>query len=253
MEYRRHTVRGSTGYSTPQLRASQGSARYKAMQKRQRHKRIRTALIVVGLITALGFMVADVKGWLGEGAGGTSGASSAAKGAVSTAQSEWTKGAVPFLYQCDQAWASSPYAGATIGEAGCGPTCMTMAYVCLTGKRDRNPASMAAFSEKLGFVEQGMTSWKFMTSGANMLGLTSRELPADQDIIVAEIKAGHPVIASVSAGDFTETGHFIVLCGVNGDGSIEVRDPNSAERSAQSWGLKRILSQTRNLWALSCD
>ena len=65
------------------------------------------------------------------------------------------------------------------------------------------------------------------------------------------LDAGYPVIASVSKGDFTTQGHFIVLAGTDEDGKVIVHDPNSVERSAKVWDLDRILSQTRNLWAFS--
>lgn len=60
------------------------------------------------------------------------------------------------------------------------------------------------------------------------------------------------VIASVAPGDFTITGHFIVVAGADDAGRFVVRDPNSAERSARAWDAQRVLSQCRNLWAISC-
>lgn len=169
----------------------------------------------------------------------------------STDKSKWIKGKMPYLYQIDEEWASRSYAGGTIADSACGPTCMSMVYICLTGKKDRDPAQMATFSEQRGFTENGMTTWAFMTEGASMLGLTSRELPANESVIRAELAAGHPIIVSVSPGDFTTVGHFIVLESTDAFGRVLVRDPNSPERSGQAWDLSRILSQTRNLWAFS--
>jgi hypothetical protein len=54
-------------------------------------------------------------------------------------------------------------------------------------------------------------------------------------------------------GDFTTTGHFIVLTGVNADGSITVNDPNSRENSRTDWDLQTIMSQTRNLWSYTYE
>lgn len=169
----------------------------------------------------------------------------------STDKSTWTKGKMPYLYQIDEQWSHRSYAGGTIADSACGPTCMSMVYVYLTGKKDRDPAQMATFSEQKGFTENGMTTWAFMSEGAYMLGLTSRELPADESVIRAELAAGHPIIVSVSPGDFTSVGHFIVLEGTDAFGRVLIRDPNSPERSGQAWDLSRILSQTRNLWAFS--
>ena len=151
--------------------------------------------------------------------------------AQSTPRSEWRAGEVPYLYQIDPEWADGSYAGSTIAESGCGPTCLSMIYVYLTGRTN--------------------TSWAFMDEGARVLGLRSRELPADYQSVRKALDAGYPVIASVSKGDFTTQGHFIVLAGTDEDGKVIVHDPNSVERSAKVWDLDRILSQTRNLWAFS--
>ena len=134
--------------------------------------------------------------------------------AESTPRSEWRAGQVPFLYQIDEAYASAPYANDNVGESGCGPTSLSMVYVALTGKTDRDPAAMAAFSEENGYLEGGLTSWLLMSEGAAQLGLASHEVPASASQLVAELEAGNPVICSVGPGDFTEKGHFIVLAGV---------------------------------------
>ncbi len=169
----------------------------------------------------------------------------------STPRSEWTRGSAPYLYQTDPEWASSPYADGTIETHGCGPTCLSMAYVQLTGKTDKDPSAMATFSEQQGFIDSGVTSWLLMSEGADMLGLSSRELPSDANVVKEQIREGHPIICSVAAGDFTTDGHFIMLCGLDDQGNLIIRDPNSPERSKQPWSVHRVLSQCRNLWALS--
>lgn len=169
--------------------------------------------------------------------------------AISTPRSAWTQGEVPYLYQIDPAWADEPYAGATVAESGCGPTCLSMVYVALTGKTDMGPATMAAFSESGGYVYDGMTAWALMTDGAATLGLSSWEVAADVSAVTAELAAGHPVICSVVPGDFTTTGHFIVLAGVADDGTLIVHDPNSAERSSKTWDAQQVIDQCAGLWA----
>lgn len=126
---------------------------------------------------------------------------------------------------------------------------MAMVYAGLTGKSDKDPAAMAAFSEQKGFVEAGMTSWAFMTEGAAQLGLAAEELPADADAVIAVLREGRPIIASVRPGDFTTEGHFIVLAGIDKDGGVIVHDPNSPERSARTWDARRIVDQCANLWS----
>ena len=171
--------------------------------------------------------------------------------AHSTPCADWRAGEVPFLYQTDPQWASHPYAGGTVEKNGCGPTCLSMVYVALTGRDNLGPAAMADFSERGGYTIDGMTSWTLMSDGAAELGLVSEELPASVAAVREALLAGKPVICSMGPGDFTTTGHFIVLAGLTKEGEAIVHDPNSAERSAQPWELERVLGQCLNLWAFS--
>ena len=66
---------------------------------------------------------------------GTASGPGAIAGSISTPVGEWSQGQVPRLYQTDPAWAGAPYAGSTVEEAGCGPTCLAMVYVSITGKK----------------------------------------------------------------------------------------------------------------------
>lgn len=78
--------------------------------------------------------------------------------AHSTPAHAWRKGEVPHLYQIDPQWSGELYAGGNIHENGCGPTCLSMVYISLTGKTDLDPAAMARFSEQNGFTVDGMTA-----------------------------------------------------------------------------------------------
>jgi len=64
------------------------------------------------------------------------------------------------------------------------------------------------------------------------------------------VEAGNPVILAMGAGDFTTTGHYIVLTGVE-DGQFRVNDPNSIENSGKLWSYEQLESQIRNIWEIS--
>ena len=104
-------------------------------------------------------------------------------------------------------------------------------------------------SEAGGYVEGGLTAWRLMTDGAAELGLSSHEVPADAGRLAAELAEGHPVICSVRPGDFTDTGHFLVVAGVADNGELVIHDPNSPANSARTWDVQRVLAQCANLWA----
>lgn len=230
--------------------------------------RLREGLRIVPLVAAVGFAVFVLMGVFqmatmyadGLGLGDSAGAAvtdSAAPAVVSgdgaeaasTPKSQWRAGEMPFLYQIDPQYGAAPYAGADVEESGCGPTSLSMVYVALTGKTDYDPAAMAAFSEAGGFVEDGLTAWRLMTEGAAQLGLASHEVPADASCLTAELEAGRPVICTVRPGDFTDTGHFLVVAGVADNGELVIHDPNSPANSARTWDVQRVLSQCANLWA----
>lgn len=60
--------------------------------------------------------------------------------------------------------------------------------------------------------------------------------------ILDALAEGKLVIAIMSKGHFTSSGHFIVLRGVQ-DGQILVADPASYNRSQKLWDLSIILNE----------
>ena len=138
-----------------------------------------------------------------------------------------------------------------MGEDGCGPTCVAMVIRGLLGT-DVTPDEVADFSENNGYFSAGSgTSWALMTDGVADYGLSGQEIPLDRGSILNALESGHPIIASVREGDFTEKGHFIVLAEVADNGEIVVNDPNSKSLSKRTWPVDRLMPQIKNLWRFS--
>ena len=169
--------------------------------------------------------------------------------AFSTPRSQWQAGTMPHIYQIDPAWSELPYAGGTIRQNACGPTCLTMVYIYKTGHTDMTPVDMCALSEAGNYAPTGATEWSFMTSGAWQLGLNGTELHNDRDSMTQALRSGAPVIAAVRPGIFTNVGHYIVLYGIDDADQIEVFDPNSASRSARRGGVVEVLNEVEAMWA----
>lgn len=164
---------------------------------------------------------------------------------------EVTDGEFPLLIQWDERWGYDAYGDSIIGMAGCGPTCLSMVYIGLTGDTDMNPREMCRFSDEQGYYEEGSgTRWELLSSGAKKLGLQVQEIGLDKDSLKNEVKQGHPVILSMSEGTFTTSGHFIVVTGVE-DGKFVINDPNSRENSEKLWKYSEFSDQVKNLWAFS--
>ncbi len=242
-----HTARISCTPSQHTANTKRGVVRTKRRSLTCAHgvRAMATALVVIALAVFTGAAVKTAASALPHIVGG------AESGEVSTPVEQWERGNTPLLLQTDPAWASDPYADATVGISGCGPTCMTAAYVCQTGRANFDPSKMAQFAQERGFVEDGLTTWAFMTEGARDLGMSSEELPGSVQSIATALANGSSVIASVGPGDFTSQGHFIVITRYNEEGTFSVMDPNSAERSGQTWDAERVIAQCRNLWALN--
>lgn len=157
----------------------------------------------------------------------------------------------PLFLQWDKRWGYVSYGGSIIGLSGCGPTCLSMALVALTGRSDQTPADVARFSEERGYYVEGSgTAWSLMTEGAAALGLSARELSLDESVMKSSLDAGHPIICSMGPGDFTTQGHFILIYGYDEEGFF-VNDPNCIDRSSKSWSFENLRGQIKNLWAYS--
>lgn len=165
---------------------------------------------------------------------------------------DYTQGEIPLFIQWDTRWGYEYYGNDFIAVNGCGPTALSMVAVGLTGNTHLNPKVIADFSYQQGYLVEGRgSSWDLMTKGALSLGLTSEELPLNDTTILNHLASGHPIIASMKPGDFTTSGHFIVLTGIAPNGDIIVNDPDSLIRSHQTWDLATLTKQIKNLWAFS--
>lgn len=167
---------------------------------------------------------------------------------ISTPQNEWQQGVVPTLYQTDAQWADHPYGAAAFKESGCGPICLTMAYVAVTGDTSILPTDMADFATAGGYADAAGTSWSFMLEGAQELGLNAQEFILSEEMLNNFLSLGMPVICIMGEGDFTTTGHFIVIASVDEQGNYSVRDSNSVERTQQSWSFEQLYSQHLGAW-----
>ena len=159
-----------------------------------------------------------------------------------------SKGKIPLLLQWDERWGYANYGENIIAINGCGPTALSMVLAGLKGDSSITPYKVAKYAENNGYYVSGSgSSWSLMSDAPSAFGVKSEELPLYKDTIMSILKKGQPIICIMGEGDFTTTGHFIVLTGVE-DGKIKVNDPNSKARSNLLWDYDRIAPQIRNLW-----
>lgn len=164
---------------------------------------------------------------------------------------EAERGTIPLLLQWDPRWGCAQYGDGPMALNGCGPTALSMVICGLTGDGTATPYAVAQYAQEMGYYVDGVgTSWELMSAGGTHFGVTARELPLSQSVMENALAAGEPIICSVGPGDFTTSGHFIVLSGLE-DGKFQVRDPNRRSTSEKLWDYDTLAGQITNLWAFS--
>lgn len=150
---------------------------------------------------------------------------------------------VVYFNQLDDAYANKPYGTDNIGGYGCGPTAMSIVVSSLTDETV-DPVQMAKWSYDNGGWCKGSGSYHAMIPAA----AAAWDLPvegctaSEPQRLLDALAEGKLVVAIMSKGHFTSSGHFIVLRGVK-DGQILVADPASYNRSQKAWDLSIILNE----------
>ena len=158
---------------------------------------------------------------------------------------------VPLFMQWDKRWGYTPYGEDMLAISGCGPTCLSMVCVHLLNDTSLNPRVIAQFSEENDFCAPGDgTKWTLISEGGVMLGLNVEEVYLDESNISQILESGNPIICAMGPGDFTSSGHYIVLTDYV-DGMIKINDPNSIANSEKLWSYDEIVGQIDNLWECS--
>lgn len=159
-------------------------------------------------------------------------------------------GQVPLFLQWDKRWGYVSFGDSIIGLSGCGPTCLSMAYVYFTRDLNGTPREMASYCEKNGYYTESGTSWSLWTDGLSALGLSGEELSLSENSMKKALDQGKLIVCSMRPGDFTTSGHYILLFDYDDTGFC-VKDPNRVSNSSHTWDYVTLSPQIKNLWAIS--
>lgn len=157
---------------------------------------------------------------------------------------------VPLFVQWDKRWGYEKYSGNFFAASGCGPTTLSMVVVYLTHNREASPIAVAKYSKEAGYSVDGSgSSWTLISEGCMHYGVKAKTVALDESRMKAELDEGHPIVVNVGPGDFTDTGHFMVITGYDDEG-FSINDPNSIEKSGKRWLFRNISSQIRAVWSM---
>lgn len=151
---------------------------------------------------------------------------------------------VVYYNQLDERWKNLPYGTDNIGGYACGPTAMSIVVSSLTSDTV-DPPHMAQWAYENGYWCSKSGSYHSLIPGASAAWDLPCEgcTPSEPQRIVDALASGKLVVALMTKGHFTSSGHFIVLRGVTSEGEILVADPSSYDRSNKAWDMSIILNE----------
>lgn len=198
---------------------------------------------------------------------------------------EVTKGQVPQLYDWDTRWGYVTYGNGCIGVTGSAPTTVAMAYMGLTGKNDKTPATIAqgvvstssssngnansnsnasnrASNTNNSANSNGNSSSNTSNTGSaasdsaesmialmNQAGLSATQYDSSSSTLV-NCLSSTSVAAVYIKQDGLESNrdaHWALVVGMNEDGSLNVFDPTSSMVSTHTWASSTVASASSTI------
>lgn len=171
----------------------------------------------------------------------------------------------PISYlQTDPRWKNHNYSAKgerkTIGSSGCGPTAAAMVIATLKNK-SVTPVTTAEWSMAHGYkaFNQGtyytyfvpqMSAYKITCKKLNASNLYGKSSSTAHTEALNALKKGDWVIACMGKGNWTSSGHFILLYGYE-NGYVYINDPAStkATRVKNTWAL--FAKQVKYMWTIT--
>ena len=181
---------------------------------------------------------------------------------MSFTEDELNAEGVPELYMFDKRWAYEKISddGAIVKTDGCAYTCLTMAYIGLTGNGDIDPVILANYAKAAGLMGGISAGLKTSDIGTvcEALGLNAEYYNYDSDEGGTPIESADEISVLLGEGKVLITAmygetfgsHAIIIKSCDG-GSIGINDPASAENTAQVWNFENIKSEIMGIWVVS--
>ena len=142
----------------------------------------------------------------------------------------------------------------SVKSSGCGATSVSMVIAYLTGNTNQTPYTLFKWAYEHGYYSGGGLSHGCLTNLASLYGVEGTWIENDAEKITAALKAGHPVVAHMGPGIFTDGGHYIVLRGITDDGYVLVNDPGNRNRNRYAYRLSTVIAQSKSNYSfMECE
>lgn len=161
-----------------------------------------------------------------------------------------------FIYyaQTDSAYASHPYAGSDMGNAGCGPSCMAMVITNFTDTVV-TPDTLGDWCTARGFAVNGRgTAYAMFPEACKKYGIELSYLNCgEKEEIEQALRSGKLIMCIVGKGDFAGNRHFLLIRGITNDGKLLVANSYKGSDGLVEWDYSRVFGQMNEatLWVFS--
>ena len=124
-----------------------------------------------------------------------------------------------------------------------------MVLYYLTKDEVLTPDRIAAYSMENGYYVSGSgTAWALMEDMPKLYDIQVTKPRVTERALKTLLDQGRIIICAMGAGDFTLSGHFIVIYGY-GEQGFMINDPNCIARSRRIWTFKELEPQIKNIWS----
>ncbi|MGX4645639.1 MULTISPECIES: C39 family peptidase [Holzapfeliella] len=159
------------------------------------------------------------------------------------------------ILQTDERYKSLPYGtgAGTLDENGCAVASLAMVSAFFDNSIKTSPADILNWSGSRYFVDGQGTSWDIFPAFATQFGYQYHDLGNDINNAIPYLKQGIPVVISVGPGQFTQSGHFMVLS-YSDDNGIRLLDPNddpNKNHSLTIYNPAEIQKDMMHIWAFT--
>ena len=118
----------------------------------------------------------------------------------------------------------------------------------LTRDEKLTPDKIAAYSMENGYYVEGTgTAWALMEDISKLYDIKVTKPRMSERAMKSVLDNGGGIVCAMGEGDFTVSGHFIVIYGYDSKG-FKVNDPNCVARSSRRWTFDELEPQFKSIW-----
>ncbi len=177
---------------------------------------------------------------------------------------ETSMGTMLFYAQADPRWGDYLWGDEDrLDSYGCGPVVMAMVANAFGTQGNVTPVEMADWCNANGLRASHSGSYHSIVNTALTaygLQVTSMSDRLNAETLREELRNGRVLVALVRQGYFTKgTGHFILIRGINEDGTVTVANPATLEHNTMSFDAELVIEELKTsasdaggpLWSIS--